>query len=229
MEIVKQIYTDRLKEIDLYYKLIDCFDTGKTDTDNLKSDLFLNKQLETIVKANALLMLYNLVESTFVNSLEYLYNALKDDKITYMTTSSEIQQIWLNHKFYNAYDKKAHFDTYKSTAEKIVNSIINNAPLELNRKATNVSGNLDADKIRNVCKDHGIPFETPKGCHGGEKLSKLKEQRNQLAHGTISFAECGRELTATDVYNIKKEVEIFLQGFIGAIETYYHNKAYVSK
>lgn len=229
MEIVRQIYTDRLKEIDLYYKLIDCFDTSKTDTDNLKSDLFLNKQLETIVKANALLMLYNLVESTFVNSIEYLYNALKDDKITYLTTSSEIQQIWLNHKFYNAYDKKAHFDTYKSTAEKIVNLIISNAPLELNRKATNVSGNLDADKIRNVCKDHGIPFETPKGCHGGETLAKLKEQRNQLAHGTISFAECGRELTTTDVYNIKKEVVIFLQGFIGAIEAYYHNKAYVSK
>lgn len=229
MKIVKQIYRDRLNEIDLYYRLIDCFDVSEIDADNLKRDVFANKQLETIVKANALLMLYNLVESTFVNSIEYLYNALKDNGITYSMTSSEIQQIWINHKFYNAYDKKAHFDTYKSTAEKIVNSIINNAPLELNRKATNVSGNLDADKIRNVCKDHGIPFETPKGCHGGETLAKLKEQRNQLAHGTISFAECGRELTTTDLYTIKKEVEIFLKGFIKAIESYYHNQAYLSK
>lgn len=227
MEIVKQIYSDRLEEIDLYYGLIDCFDTSESNSDNLKIEVFTNKQLETIVKANALLMLYNLVESTFVNSIEYLYNALRDDGITYSKTSSEIQQIWLNHKFYNAYDKKAHFDTYKNTAVKIVNSIISNAPLELNRRAANVSGNLDADKIRNVCKDHGIPFETPKECHGGQILTKLREQRNQLAHGTISFAECGRELTTTDLYNIKKEVEIFLQGFIRAIEEYYHNKAYL--
>ena len=229
MEIVKQIYSDRVKEIDLCYKLIDCFDGTEIDSDKLKSDLFTNKQLETIVKANALLMLYNLVESTFVNSIEYLYNALKNDGITYSMTSSEIQKIWLNHKFYNAYDKKAHFDTYKNTAEEIVNSIISNAPLELNRRATNVSGNLDADKIRNVCKDHGIPFETPKGCHGGERLTKLKEQRNQLAHGTISFAECGRELTSNDLYTIKKEVEIFLKGFIEAIESYYRNQAYLLK
>lgn len=37
-----------------------------------------------------------------------------------------------------------------------------NEPLELDRKATGISGNLDADSIREVCKKHGIQFKSRK-------------------------------------------------------------------
>lgn len=59
-------------------------------------------------------------------------------------------------------------------------------------------------------------------------MGKVKEQRNQLAHGTLSFVECGRDFTVIDLHEIKTEVEEFLSGFIDAIESYYDNKEYLS-
>lgn len=173
-------------------------------------------------------MLYNLVESTLVNGIEEVYSVFRQDGITYSQVRREIKEIWFNYRFSNAYDKKAHFDTYKKTAEKIITSIMLNEPLELDHKATGISGNLDADSIREVCKKHGIQFKSPEECHGGEKLGKVKEQRNQLAHGTLSFVECGRDFTVIDLHEIKIEVEKFLSGFIDVIESYYDNKEYLS-
>ena len=229
MEIVREVFNDRKNEIDLYYQLIDFLDNiEKEDGEKSINNILFNKDIEKIVRANALLMLYNLVESTLVNGIEEVYSVFKQDEITYSQVRSEIKEIWFNYRFSNAYDKKAHFDTYKKTAEKIITSIMLNKPLELDRKATGISGNLDADSIREVCKKHGIQFISPEECHGGKKLGKVKEQRNQLAHGTLSFVECGRDFTFTDLHDIKIEVENFLSGFIDAIESYYDNKEYLS-
>lgn len=229
MEIVREVFNDRKNEIDLYYQLIDFLDNiEKEDREKSINDILFNKDIEKIVRANALLMLYNLVESTLVNGIEEVYSVFRQDGITYSQVRHEIKEIWFNYRFSNAYDKKAHFDTYKKTAEKIITSIMLNEPLELDRKATGISGNLDADSIRDVCKKHGIQFKSPKECHGGEKLEQVKEQRNQLAHGTLSFVECGRDFTAKDLHEIKIEVEKFLSGFIDAIESYYDNKEYLS-
>ena len=228
MEIVREVFNDRKNEIDLYYQLIDFLDNIEKKDDKVINDILFNKDIEKIVRANALLMLYNLVESTLVNGIEEVYSVFKQDEITYSQVRSEIKEIWFNYRFSNAYDKKAHFDTYKKTAEKIITSIMLNKPLELDRKATGISGNLDADSIREVCKKHGIQFISPEECHGGKKLGKVKEQRNQLAHGTLSFVECGRDFTVNDLHEIKIEVENFLSGFIDAIESYYDNKEYLS-
>ena len=229
MEIVREVFNDRKNEIDLYYQLIDFLDNiEKEDGEKSINNILFNKDIEKIVRANALLMLYNLVESTLVNGIEEVYSVFKQDEITYSQVRSEIKEIWFNYRFSNAYDKKAHFDTYKKTAEKIITSIMLNKPLELDRKATGISGNLDADSIREVCKKHGIQFISPEECHGGKKLGKVKEQRNQLAHGTLSFVECGRDFTVIDLHEIKIEVEKFLSGFIDVIESYYDNKEYLS-
>lgn len=229
MEIVREVFNDRKNEIDLYYQLIDFLDNiEKEDGEKSIDDILFNKDIEKIVRANALLMLYNLVESTLVNGIEEVYSVFRQDGITYSQVRHEIKEVWFNYRFSNAYDKKAHFDTYKKTAETIITSIMLNEPLELDRKATGISGNLDADSIRDVCKKHGIQFKSPEECHGGVKLGKVKEQRNQLAHGTLSFVECGRDFTVIDLHEIKIEVEKFLSGFIDAIESYYDNKEYLS-
>lgn len=230
MDLVRANFNDRKDEIDLYFEFIDFLDNiEKTENMGKSSYILYNKDVEKIIRANSLLMLYNLVESTLVTGMEEVYSALKENNITYSQVRSEIREIWFNYRFSNAYDRKAHYDTYKKTAEKIITSIMLNEPLILDRKATGISGNLDATSIRDVCKKHGIQFHTPVNCHGGEKLTQVKDQRNQLAHGTLSFVECGRDFTVEDLHVIKEEVENFLSGFIDSIELYYDNEEYLKK
>lgn len=226
MQILRNIFSDRKKEIDLYFELIDFL--GNVEMISGDSDYILcNKDIERIIKAHSLLMLYNLVESTLVSGIEEVYSVLKQDEIKYNDVRQEIREIWFNYKFSNTYDKKSNFDTYKKTAKKIISSIMREEPIDLNRRATGISGNLDANSIRDVCKKHGIQFNSSEECNGGYKLTKVKEQRNQLAHGTLSFVECGRDFTINDLHEIKKEVENFLEEFIVALESYYDNKEYL--
>ena len=230
MDLVRANFNDRKDEIDLYFEFIDFLDNiEKTENMRKSNHILYNKDVEKIIRANSLLMLYNLVESTLVTGMEEVYSALKENNITYSQVRREIREIWFNYRFSNAYDRKAHYDTYKKTAEKIITSIMLNEPLILDRKATGISGNLDATSIRDVCKKHGIQFNTPGNCHGGEKLTQVKDQRNQLAHGTLSFVECGRDFTVEDLHVIKEEVENFLSGFIDSIESYYDNEEYLIK
>lgn len=230
MDLVRANFNDRKDEIDLYFEFIDFLDNiEKTENMRKSNHILYNKDVEKIIRANSLLMLYNLVESTLVTGIEEIYSALKENNITYSQVRREIREIWFNYRFSNAYDRKAHYDTYKKTAEKIITSIMLNEPLILDRKATGISGNLDATSIRDVCKKHGIQFNTPGNCHGGEKLTQVKDQRNQLAHGTLSFVECGRDFTVEDLHVIKEEVENFLSGFIDSIESYYDNEEYLIK
>lgn len=230
MDLVRANFNDRNDEIDLYFEFIDFLDNiEKTENMRKSNHILYNKDVEKIIRANSLLMLYNLVESTLVTGIEEVYSALKENNITYSQVRREIREIWFNYRFSNAYDRKAHYDTYKKTAEKIITSIMLNEPLILDRKATGISGNLDATSIRDVCKKHGIQFNTPGNCHGGEKLTQVKDQRNQLAHGTLSFVECGRDFTVEDLHVIKEEVENFLSGFIDSIESYYDNEEYLIK
>lgn len=230
MDLVRANFNDRKDEIDLYFEFIDFLDNiEKTENMRKSNHILYNKDVEKIIRANSLLMLYNLVESTLVTGIEEVYSALKENNITYSQVRREIREIWFNYRFSNAYDRKAHYDTYKKTAEKIITSIMLNEPLILDRKATGISGNLDATSIRDVCKKHGIQFHTPVNCHGGEKLTQVKDQRNQLAHGTLSFVECGRDFTVEDLHVIKEEVENFLSGFIDSIESYYDNEEYLKK
>lgn len=228
MEIVKSVFEDRKKEINLYFTLIDFLDDIKRkDISDKHNELLTNKDLEKILRANSLLMLYNLIESTLINAIEFVYQTFRENNLTYGHVRQEIKEIWFNYRFSNAYDKNSHFYTYRKTALNIINSIMCGESLVLDRKATGISGNLDADSIRDVCKNHGIKFRTPSNCHGGIKLKTVKEQRNQLAHGTLSFVECGRDFTVIDLNEIKDEVILFMDGFIASIEQYYNNQDYL--
>ena len=105
--------------------------------------------------------------------------------------------------------------------------IMRNEPIEMDRKATDISGNLDADKIRQICSDHGITYTVDSACRGGVALEDVKNKRNQLAHGTTSFAECGRYYAIDDLEKIKNETVIFLNGILQGMKKYYDEKTYL--
>lgn len=231
MKSTCDIYDARVAEIDFYYnalgqldeELVQSFGSSVAPVEQYKQDNFLK-----ILKANALLMIYNLVESTVLNGIEEIYDKLKGNGATYSSVRKEIQDIWFSYKFGQVYQPEAHFRSYKNKALEIVNAIMLGETIELNRKALSFEGNLDADEIRKVCNDHGIDFKPDSACKGGERLKDVKTKRNELAHGTLSFAECGREYTLTDLLQIKEQTYVFLTGLLAGMKNYYDAEGYLN-
>ena len=57
-------------------------------------------------------------------------------------------------------------------------------------------------------------------------LETVKDRRNDLAHGTLSFAECGRDYSIEDLNDIKAETVLFLKGLLQGMKQYYDEKQY---
>lgn len=226
MQATIDTFDERVGEIALYYEALkSLYDAKSLSNDGQK---YFNDDFLKILKSNALLMIYNLVESTIMGGIVEIYDELQQHGITYQQVRQEIQNIWFVFKFNEVYDKNAHYNSYREKAAKIICSILRGETLVLDRKATNISGNLDAEKIRQVCSEHGITFQVDPNCRGGIALNDVKEKRNNLAHGTQSFVECGRDYTIDDLDKIKEQTILFLQGILNGMKNYSDHQLYLS-
>lgn len=225
MQTTIDTFNNRVAEIDLYYKAVSELYSQKILHGT--ANKFYHEDFLKILKSNAILMIYNLVESSIMGGILSIYEELKYQQISYCNVRSELQKIWFTYKFNQVYDKNAHYNTYRDKAVEIITEILDNKVLELDRKATDISGNLDADKIRQLCKEHGIMFSIPDNCRGGLVLTDVKEKRNNLAHGVVSFVECGRDYTIEDLEKIKNETKLFLESILKAMKDYFDSKQYL--
>ena len=235
MKSTRDTYAERVAEINFYFdalgqldkQLSESFSSSAEQIEKYKQDNFLK-----ILKANALIMLYNLVESTMLNGIDEIYDKLKINGATYSAVRKEIQDIWFSYKFNQVYDQKAHYGSYKEKALEIVNSIMAGEIIELNHKLLSkvfaISGNLDADEIRKICNGHGIGIKPDDACKGGVRLNDVKTKRNLLAHGALSFSECGREYSLEDLIEIKEQSYGFLVGLLDGMQKYYDNEKYLN-
>ena len=157
MQAIYDMFNERVEEINLYFEALKELDSESFQrTENAQH--YYNDNFIKILKANTLLMIYNLVESTVMGGILEIYDRVRQEGLTYAGVCSEIKDIWFSYKFRQVYDQQAHYNSYKGKALEIVNSILTGEIIELDRKATDISGNLDAQQIRNVCSEHGIHF-----------------------------------------------------------------------
>lgn len=226
MQATINTYHDRVAEIELYYKALQEL-YEKQQTAEVATTFYSDDFLK-MLKSNALLMVYNLVESSIMGGILEIYDELKNQGLSYRTVREEIQQIWFSFIFNKVYDKNAHYNSYKNKAAEIINAILKDEPIILDRKATSISGNLDADEIRHICDEHGIRYTLTAECKGGRVLTDVKNKRNDLAHGTTSFVECGRDYTIDDLEKTKNQTVLFLNSILDGMKTYYDEKKYLS-
>ncbi|MBK6773181.1 MAG: hypothetical protein IPG78_13840 [Ignavibacteria bacterium] len=64
--------------------------------------------------------------------------------------------------------------------------------------------------------------------NNGAKLHDVKIQRNQLAHGEISFSKCGRNYTIEDLIKTKDHTIKYLRKILKNINAYLESKKFKS-
>lgn len=120
----------------------------------------------------------------------------------------------------SSYELKA----YTKKVETIVNNIIDETPLIFNKNMLNINGNLNAKRIKSICDNHCIRYTV---IDDDMKLENIRKKRNSLAHGDESFSNCARDITVSDLENIKDTVFSFLNGIIEGMKNYCDEKQYL--
>ena len=178
----------------------------------------LNRDLEKTLKANGLLLLYNLVESTMRNAIVAIFDEFKNQAISFDQLKPEIKMIVLQNL------KKRSLEEIYLQINQISTDII---IATFNSKKL-FSGNVDARLIKEIAEKYGFSYQTDFAkTKNGQNLVVIKRNRNDLAHGVKSFKEVGQCKTIEDLLKIKDEVIEYLRQILENIKTYLDNQEYL--
>ncbi|MDI9334649.1 MAG: MAE_28990/MAE_18760 family HEPN-like nuclease [Cytophagales bacterium] len=229
-------FTERSTEVELY------FDFLKNIIDDKAQLIFPSRgqasnasaatkaipiKLSHTLKANGYLLLYNLVEATIVNAIEDIHAQIKADAL--------IDADKLVHSL-----TRQTLDRFKgkgsATIDQPVNKLLLSHWLDDHQKSVEnnqhpvLLGNVDAKRIREAADLYGFQVATKTTntsvATAGERLVEVKDKRNELAHGRVPFAECGRDTILPNLITIKEAVLIYLNDVLLSIESYLSEKKY---
>lgn len=214
-------YIRRKENVEEYFRLL-CFllsfethrnisiqniDTGKS--------LIITQEMQCVAKAQSLILLYNLVESTVCDCLNAIYDAIQDECLIFGNVSDDIKNMWRN------YLKKKNLPEKSKNDNDIINMAI-----RFDSLAINISGSLDFRKIQEVFSKHGCLLDNSSRDTIAQSFLVVKNKRNLLAHGNISFSECGAHYLLSDLQKYKEHIVDYMQDVVNKTCDYIANKAY---
>ena len=95
--------------------------------------------------------------------------------------------------------------------------------IALSKDDINISGNIDAKKIRELAKNIGFEKSS-----NGRNLQNIKDKRNRLAHGEQTFYDVGKNFTFKELNGFKQETFDYLTDVIEKIEKFIVDQEYVA-
>ena len=221
IDVIRQ-FKEKTIEVNVYFSHLEdlLMNDGYVISKEGKNQKISN-ELAQILRANSFLLLYNLIESCISQAVEEIHSDIVRNEIEYNTVKITIRKEIM--KFIR---KDVSTDIFVQDVKNIITDVLKYYPTS--RKM--FSGNVDAKEIRNVAERYGFSSETNKSqTKDGYNLLTVKEKRNDLAHGFISFQECGKGYTIQEIINIKNEVIFYLEQILSNIQIYINNKDYIQR
>lgn len=178
-----------------------------------------------IMKSNSILMLYNLVESTIrVSMLDY-YSSLNDKQLSFSQAIESIQKLWVKNHLNQINSNELNQEVFNL----ILNVINNNYSVEIERESFHLSGNADVKEMKRILETHGITYNNDSFRDFGGALFTIKNKRNYLAHGNISFEDNGGQFSIQEINELKNKTYQCLDYFISLINSAIINQEFISQ
>ena len=211
MSELREFFDERKGEVEQFFIFLEQIETDANYNSNI-----------IILKSQAILMLYNLIEGTVNKGIEYIFDTIGDEALKHNQISSEIRVMWLRYFKLHLDDNGQNIETLQNI-EKLLNDIveINISQFRKNNSSYFSSGTLDSVSIKKILKKFSIEctfFEY--------QLKFIKEDRNFLAHGEKSFTEVSQNKTLPSLIEDKNKVIAFLDKYVEVIEAYINNEKY---
>lgn len=220
MDHFRDEYEKRKFEIEQYISLLELLDKDGAQVKHFDSE---GENIPTnsfqVSKASFYLILYNLSEATVNAGVMSIYNKVKDESLSFSDIIEKLQIVWWN----------SHSESLTSTENyNLIDKIYslhrdcqnNNVP-DFNNFISGVSGNIDAEAVRNVCHKYGIPVVSD-----GRELETTKQNRNWLSHGNKSFCDIGQDLVLSDLKTVKERTFCFLDEYVTNVSEYLEQAQY---
>lgn len=208
MSELQIFYNERKLETEQFILLLEKLDV----IDEYTNDM-------AILKSQAILMMYNLIEGTVNKGIEHIFDKISDDGLKHNELSDHIRIMWMRYF-------KLHLGDKVKDTDRLINfdSFLNdNVEIDMEKfREINPSyfsgGSLDSASIKKILKKFSISFNNLE-----HKLKEIKIDRNFLAHGEKSFRDVSHEKSVSSIKDNQEKVFVFLENYITEIENYILN------
>ena len=179
------------------------------------AELFITQEMQCALKAQFLIVLYNIIESTICDCLNSIYDSIADEELTFADISDEMRLMWKN-----SLKRSSKSEFQKSDME------LMDRPIRFESLAINISGSLDMRKIIEVFSKHGCQLDVTNREKYANSFLIVKNKRNNLAHGNISFSDCGSYYMVSDLQKFKEDILSGMQEIVNQANEYISNRKY---
>lgn len=234
----RALFEERSAEITLYFELLnDLIDKDArlifplpldAPADTPQRQKSIPKDLTHTLKANGILLLYNLMEATMATAIEDIHTQIEADPELGLDDLSEPLRRRALERFKPTSDGLAEHLRHPLSRSMLRHWLEDHRKSIKRAKNPLFSGNIDAKLIRDIAAMYGFSAQTDaEKTRNGGNLVKVMTKRNELAHGSLAFKECGTNLSFDELLRIKDEVINYLDGILSNIETYINQLQYL--
>lgn len=212
MNNIRRDFNDNIKHIEEYVTLLKSIE---------KKEIIIADNIYKLMKASTFLQLYNIIESNIANILIYIHDYINSDNLQFCELTDNLQKLWFKHL--SSLVKKEDLDgTYNIIITNFKSVNFGNYTHQ-KYEGHKLSGNIDKKTITELCQNLGITINSSKI---SSILKKIKDERNLLAHGNITFLASGRNITPNDISRYIKEITDTYNSIFDSVELFCINNEY---
>ena len=188
----------------------------------------ISAQQQRILYSSVYLQLYNLVESTMARCVEAVAQAAKDsNRWKPGDLSQSLRREWVRVIARTHEDLTP--DHRLESALHLCDHLVASLPISDFSIERGGGGNWDDQTIEAISKRLGFQLVVSEPVYKAVKrrfqddlgpLALVRQLRNRLAHGSISFAQCAEDVTVARLVELKEKTVDYLREVVGCFNTY---------
>lgn len=228
MEYAYDVFKDRREDIEEYFDFL-----TKMERSINEGAKHITASQYHVLLASGYVMVYNMVEATVIKAIEEIEREIASHSDCPFHLAAKLKDEWLTIFF--SIDAPTIGERL-GKARKVYELLREQQPLAVSiYKKSNM--NWDDERIGKLAKKFGLDMQSipPKVVADAKKIIKdnkgsLKHVlalRNKLAHGEISFNDCGKETNLEDIKTLYCVIVMYLEGVLEMFETFLVQKEYI--
>lgn len=226
MDPLNQTFEERLREIEIYLDLLEVVERQVQTGPPRIGGATITPDQQKILYSCVYLQLYNLVEATVTWCVDAVCAAAtREGRWFPGDLSVSIRREWVR-SIARTHTELNHENRLESAVE-LCDLLIESRPvLEL---TVEKRGNWDDIEIQAIAARIGFDLRISSDVYSGirrpirdEKgsLALVRDLRNKLAHGNLSFIECADEVTVPGLRDLKQRTALYLREVVAAFRAY---------
>jgi hypothetical protein len=225
---LRDAFDERLAEIESYLLFLDGLDSEirQSGTPRLGTEgSIITVEQQRILYSSVYLQLYNLVEATITRCLDAVCDAATaEGKWQPGDLSTELRKEWIRSRA-KTHTEMTNENRLRAAVE-LVGHLV--AALPVNEfKVEKAGGSWDDTMIEGITTRIGLPLFISAPVFQGVKQHIREEKgalaliallRNNLAHGSLSFVECGQNVVVDQLRDLKSRAALYLGEVVDSFE-----------